>query len=63
MMIHIDLSEEERDMLAEVLEAYLSDLNYEIADTDTSTFRDQLKLRRTTLEKVLAALKGATGEE
>ncbi len=62
-MIHIDLSEEERDMLAEVLETYLSDLNYEIADTDTSTFRDQLKLRRTTLEKVLAALKGSSGND
>ncbi|RME34883.1 MAG: hypothetical protein D6786_03540 [Gammaproteobacteria bacterium] len=61
-MIHIDLSEEERDLLAEVLESYLSDLRYEIADTDTSTFRDQLKLRQAALEKVLSAIRGAAGD-
>jgi len=58
-MIHIDLTEAERDQLIGVLESYLSDLRYEIADTDISTFRDELKVKKTALSKVLEALKQA----
>ena len=33
-MIQIDLNEQERKILDETLTSYLSDLSYEIADTD-----------------------------
>jgi len=56
-MIQIDLSDSEKQLLIETLESYLSDLRYEIADTDLQEFREKLKHKKTILEKVLAALK------
>jgi len=55
-MIHLDLTSEEQEVLRNTLESYLSDLRYEIADTDTQEFREQLKAKKTVLEKILAAL-------
>jgi len=52
----LELSSEEAYVLRETLEAYLSDLRMEIADTDRMDFRDQLKHRRELLERVLSAL-------
>ena len=58
-MIHLDLDEQERKILDETLQSYLSDLSYEIADTDTRDYRDQLKARRAVLEKIKQALEQA----
>ncbi len=58
-MINLDLTKEENDILAMVLESYLSDLRMEIADTDSMDFRDSLKKRKDVLNKVLEALKSA----
>ncbi len=55
-MIHLDLSREEREVLKHTLESYLSDLRYEIADTDKMDFRQRLKEKKAVLEKILAAL-------
>ncbi|MEJ2566378.1 MAG: hypothetical protein P8164_08800 [Gammaproteobacteria bacterium] len=56
-MIHLDLDETERNVLMETLENYLSDLSYEIADTDQFDYREQLKAKRAVLNKILDAVK------
>jgi hypothetical protein len=58
-MIQLDLTEAEKALLIEALESYLSDLRYEIADTDSQDFRERLKAKKAALEKTLAALKSA----
>ena len=55
-MINLDLTKEENDILAMVLESYLSDLRMEIADTDSMDFRESLKKRKDVLKKVLETL-------
>ncbi|MFQ5488656.1 MAG: hypothetical protein ACE5ET_09480 [Gammaproteobacteria bacterium] len=55
-MIHLDLTREEQEVLRNTLESYLSDLRYEIADTDRLEFREQLKAKKAVLEKILATL-------
>ena len=55
-MIHLDLDEQERQILDETLQSYLSDLSYEIADTDQQDYRDQLKAKRAVLTKIKEAL-------
>jgi hypothetical protein len=58
-MINLELTKEEKDILAMVLESYLSDLRMEIADTDRMDFRASLKKRKDVLKKVLETLQHA----
>jgi hypothetical protein len=58
-MINLDLTKEEKDILAMVLESYLSDLRMEIADTDSMDFRESLKKRKDVLKKVLETVQHA----
>lgn len=58
-MIRIDLTDDEREILGQILEHELSDLRMEIADTDSKDFRDMLKRRKEVLHKVLEALEVA----
>ena len=58
-MIHLDLDAKERSILMETLESYLSDMSVEIADTDRKEFREQLKMKRGVLNKILVAVKQA----
>ena len=60
-MIHLDLDATEQKILQETLESYLSDLSFEIADTDQFDYREQLKARRTVLNKILDAVKHTQG--
>lgn len=55
-MIHLDLTDEEAETLREFIESALKNLSYEIADTDTASFRDQLKRKRDVLAKLDQAL-------
>ncbi len=55
-MIQLELSDQERQILDETLQSYLSDLSYEIADTDLYDFREQLKAKRAVLEKIKEAI-------
>ena len=55
-MIQLNLDDQEREILADTLKSYLSNLSYEIADTDNQDYRDQLKAKRAVLEKIKAAL-------
>lgn len=54
--LELELKEEERRILEEVLDAAVSDLRMEIADTDSYDFRQMLKGRKRTLMKVLEAV-------
>ena len=56
-MIQLDLSDDEREILANVLDSYLSDLRMEIAHTDRLEFRDMLKERKAVLMRVLEVLR------
>jgi len=55
-MIQLDLNPEERQVLIESLTALIGDLGMEIADTDRQDYRNELKLRKETLQKVVKAL-------
>jgi hypothetical protein len=55
-MVDLDLTEEELQILRDVLKSYLSDLRMEIADTDRVDFRDMLKDRKAVILKVLESL-------
>lgn len=61
-MHDIHLDDEQRDVLTEALETYLSDLRYEIGNTDAKDFRDELKHKKRLLEKTLEALKQTRNE-
>jgi hypothetical protein len=59
-VIHVDLTSEQGEALASVLDNYLSDLRYEIANTDSNDFRHMLQRRRHELTGVLEKLRQAT---
>lgn len=54
--MQLDLSLEERQILTQTLTSYLSDLSYEIRNTDNFDYRDDLKHRATVLNKILSGL-------
>ena len=54
----LELDEGQVGLLREVLDITLRDLRYEIADTDNSRFRDELKEREQALRDLLAPLGG-----
>ena len=57
--MELKLDKEEAEALLQVLNSYLADLRYEIADTDRSTFREMLRQHREKIERILAALDAA----
>jgi len=54
--VRLDLTDDERRILLEILESDRSDLRMEIANTDSQDFREMLKVRKAAIKKVLAAL-------
>jgi hypothetical protein len=56
-MVQIEITSEEAQMLMEILEAYLSDLRMEIADTEQMDFREGLKRREVFLKELIQRLK------
>ena len=58
-MPQLTLENNEAEILADVLESKLRDLSYQIADTDTMDFRNQLKARRDVMNKILNELRGS----
>ncbi len=60
-MIQLDLTDEEVEILKELLESAHSDLRMEIVGTDRKDFRDMLKGRKAVLAKALEALGGGGG--
>jgi len=57
LKITLDLSESDLENLIEVLNSCISDLSFEIADTDRQDFREKLKHKRTSLSRIQAQLK------
>ena len=55
-MLHLELTDEEKGLLKEMLESNLSDLRMEIRETDTRNFREMLKNKEQVIKKILAAL-------
>ncbi len=55
-MLHIDLTEEERELLENMLESCLSDLRVEISDTARHGYKEMLKQRELILKKIIAAV-------
>jgi len=54
--MQLNLTVEEAQMLNEVLTSYLSDLRFEIADTDSGFFREGLKEREVFLKRIVEDL-------
>jgi len=52
----LNLSSEQAETLAQVLEDYVSDLRMEIANTDSQEFRDDLKKKDLFLKDLLSQL-------
>ncbi|HHY56552.1 MAG TPA: hypothetical protein GYA08_14080 [Chloroflexi bacterium] len=58
-MLHIEFTTEEVAEMARVLEEYLSDLRYEISDTDSSVYKEQLQREKAVVVETLAKLQAA----
>ncbi len=56
-MIHLDITEEQAEVLTTLLRQTVSDLGMEIAATERLEFRDQLKGRREVLSELLETLR------
>ena len=59
-MIHIDLTDEEAQHLKQEVETRLTELDREIAHTDSLDFKDLLKRRRESIRRFLQKLPAAT---
>jgi hypothetical protein len=55
-MLHIDLTLEERNLMEEMLDAYLTDLRGEISATHSHDYKEDLKQREVLLRKIIAAV-------
>ncbi len=58
-MIHLELTEEEQHLLADVLDTNIGELRLEIANTDNAEYREMLKQRERVLRRLLAELQSA----
>ena len=58
-MTRLELTDEEAAVLGLLLEHDISELGYEIADTDSADYRDGLKRRREAARSILAQLEEA----
>jgi hypothetical protein len=61
--ISLRLTPEEKEVLCPVLDNYLSDLHYEIADTDNRDFKHMLQRRQQLLTEVLKKLHQASAAD
>lgn len=52
-MLIVSLTAEEAHILIESLEHHVSELSHEIADTDSKDYREKLKRKKSTLNKIL----------
>jgi hypothetical protein len=59
-MIQLNLTEEEEQHLKEAVKRRLTELDHEIAHTDSTAFKDMLKRRRETMQKVIEKLPDLT---
>ena len=57
-MAGLDLTQEDADLLREILSGDLSELRYEISNTDSHDFREQLRKKQGLLERMIEQLGG-----
>lgn len=55
--LELNLTEQDAEIIIEVLDSYLSDLSMEITNTDSMEFREKLKSKRVAVQRVLKNLK------
>jgi hypothetical protein len=55
-MATLEITTEEKDILTKLVRVYISDLRMEIADTDQSSFKKNLKEEQEVLKKLLEKL-------
>jgi len=60
-MIQLELTTEEEQHLRDEVKKRLTELDHEIAHTDSMDFKDMLKRRRKTVEKFLEKLRDSAG--
>ncbi len=58
-MLRIELTVDEAAEVVRVLEGYLSDLRYEISDTDSASYKEQLRAEKGVVMEALAKLRSA----
>ncbi|MCW8193498.1 hypothetical protein F6455_01695 [Proteobacteria bacterium 005FR1] len=61
--MQLSITHEERELLVQTLESNLSDLSYEIGNTDSFAFREDLKRKSAAMKSLLATLRQAKSEE
>lgn len=52
-MLIVSLTAEEAQILIESLECHITELSHEIADTDSMDYREKLRRKKSTLNKIL----------
>jgi len=57
LKLELQLSEQDVKYILAALQAYVSEMSPEIADTNNQDFRDDLKLKRISIYKVIEQLK------
>jgi hypothetical protein len=60
-MPNLELTEEENETLTEILGSAVSDLGYEIANTDAKDYRDGLKAKKANASAILERLGQSDG--
>lgn len=58
--LKLNISEGDAEIIIEVLDNYLSDLGMEITDTDSMEYREKLKSKRSSIQRVLKSLRELT---
>lgn len=58
-MLQLDLTDEDQQILADLLEERIGELRLEVADTDRAEYREMLKNRERVLKKLLALMRPA----
>ncbi len=53
IMENLEFSQQEIDMLNKIVKSYLSELRMEIADTDQSSFKNELRKEEELLSKLI----------
>lgn len=56
--MQLEVTEQERDLLQDLLDGIYRDLSYEIADTDDHDFRERLQAKRDAVGRILDAVGG-----
>lgn len=56
IMSNLEFSQQEIEMLNKIVKSYLSELRMEIADTDQSSFKNELRKEKEQLNKLIEKL-------